>query len=388
MTGNHYKETLSDDLVIDGEFDMSHMDYWSNTGAKSTSTVYSGARSLEILMPVSHGSTISCNQVEKGTQSVAWRPVVPGETVFVSARIRVTAGAARIGLGYGDASNFQTSTQSSPSTTAVNTWQFITAQFVIPDGVHYVYIRCEKLATATANTSAFFDRVSMRKSPFTPVVGTHNPINSSNISTFMAAAAIGTAYIGDATITSAKIGNAEVGTLKIADKAVTAVETATWDSILTLPTSFSGNFSTYANGAQRAVTIPSGVATSGSVMRISVEGFVVGAVDTGVNSIPSGGGIYIVAEIRRNGVIIDQTPQYALSGTLIGIPILGRGQFSSATINITAGMFSFSMLDRPAVMSGTFTYSVHFRMVRTSVTYSPVSPSIQFHHLTVTVVNR
>jgi hypothetical protein len=54
---------------------------------------------------------------------------------------------------------------------------------------------------------------------------TLNQINSSNISTYIAAAAIGNAYIGDAQITTAKIGTAQIDTLRIAGNAVTTMGT-------------------------------------------------------------------------------------------------------------------------------------------------------------------
>lgn len=57
-----------------------------------------------------------------------------------------------------------------------------------------------------------------------PQFGSAFQINASNISTYIAGAAIGTAYIENAAITSAKIGAAEVGTLKIAGNAVTLAQ--------------------------------------------------------------------------------------------------------------------------------------------------------------------
>ncbi len=50
---------------------------------------------------------------------------------------------------------------------------------------------------------------------------TLDQISAANISTYIAAAAIGTAYIGNLAVTSAKIGSAAVETLKIAGNAVT-----------------------------------------------------------------------------------------------------------------------------------------------------------------------
>lgn len=52
-------------------------------------------------------------------------------------------------------------------------------------------------------------------------------ITSANISTYIAGAAIGTAYIADAAITQAKIGSAAVGSAQIADAAITTAKIGT-----------------------------------------------------------------------------------------------------------------------------------------------------------------
>ena len=54
-------------------------------------------------------------------------------------------------------------------------------------------------------------------------MATINQINSSNVWTYIGAAAIGTAFITDAAITNAKIGNLEVNTLKIAGNSVSSM---------------------------------------------------------------------------------------------------------------------------------------------------------------------
>lgn len=63
-------------------------------------------------------------------------------------------------------------------------------------------------------------------------MATIDQINSSNVWTYIGAAAIGTAFITDAAIVSAKIGDAEVGTLKVAGNAI----------------GFSGGMSGYSGG--------------------------------------------------------------------------------------------------------------------------------------------
>lgn len=57
-------------------------------------------------------------------------------------------------------------------------------------------------------------------------VGVNNPITSSNISTYIAAAAIGTAQIGNAAITNALIANAAVQAANIADANITGAKIA------------------------------------------------------------------------------------------------------------------------------------------------------------------
>jgi len=56
------------------------------------------------------------------------------------------------------------------------------------------------------------------------ILRSSNPINTTNISTYIAAGAIGTAYIGNAAITNALIGNAAITTAKISDAAITTAK--------------------------------------------------------------------------------------------------------------------------------------------------------------------
>lgn len=59
------------------------------------------------------------------------------------------------------------------------------------------------------------------------IVRSANPINSSNISTYIAGAAIGTAYIGNAAITTALINDAAITTAKINNAAITNAKIGT-----------------------------------------------------------------------------------------------------------------------------------------------------------------
>lgn len=54
------------------------------------------------------------------------------------------------------------------------------------------------------------------------IVRSANPITSANVSTYIGAAAIGTAYIQNAAITTALIGTAQITTLKVANEAITS----------------------------------------------------------------------------------------------------------------------------------------------------------------------
>jgi hypothetical protein len=57
-------------------------------------------------------------------------------------------------------------------------------------------------------------------------VGINNPVTASNISTYIASAAIDSAQIKDAAITTAKIGDANITSAKIADAAITSAKIA------------------------------------------------------------------------------------------------------------------------------------------------------------------
>lgn len=106
---------------------------------------------------------------------------------------------------------------SSTATDAINAGELfiskLTSDTIYPGG--YVDIACPQV-----EVGIYGGATSWGLSAFDSI-GLTNPINSGNISTYIAGAAIGTAFIGDAAITSAKIGDAEVGTLKIAGNAVT-----------------------------------------------------------------------------------------------------------------------------------------------------------------------
>ena len=122
-----------------------------------------------------------------------------------------------------------------------------------------------------------------------------NQITAANVSTFIAAAAIGTAYltdaaittakIADANITSAKIGDAQVNTLKIAGEAVTVPRAAT--GVQEATTS-----AIYLDSGQRACVIATGFGATTSrtltLDEVSTSGRIAQG-DTG-----SGGGITLV----------------------------------------------------------------------------------------------
>jgi hypothetical protein len=81
---------------------------------------------------------------------------------------------------------------------------------------------------------------------------TLSQITAANVSTYIASAAIGTAYIANAAITQAKIGNAAVGSAQIADAAITTAKIGT-AQIDTLRL------------AGRAVTFPQSAYTGGTI---------------------------------------------------------------------------------------------------------------------------
>jgi hypothetical protein len=95
-----------------------------------------------------------------------------------------------------------------------------------------------------------------------------NSITSANINTYIASAAIGTAYIADAAITQAKIGSAAVGSAQISDAAITTAKIGT--AAITSAKIGDAQVDTLQLAGQ-AVTIPISAYTDG-ILYYSVTG--------------------------------------------------------------------------------------------------------------------
>lgn len=153
-------------------------------------------------------------------------------------------------------------------------------------------------------------------------ITTNNKLTSSNISTYMASAAIASAYIGDAQITNAKIGTAAVDTLKIAGQAVT-VPTAT--SSTTSSTTLNHTFT--ASGS--SVIINAGMVFHPGVYQ------------------DAGTGVYYT----------DNTTVQLTKGTTVLISVLYPGEMLGVLFTIPNPILTFAMpfLDTPSAGSVTYT---------------------------------
>ena len=140
------------------------------------------------------------------------------------------------------------------------------------------------------STVRFADGTVMNTGDF---VNRLSQINSTNISTFIASAAIGTAYIGnaaistakiqDAAITSAKIGNLAVSTLSIQGNAVTVPSTA----FIATPSSLT--------------QIPLGVDVTDNGPFYDTEGALIGSISVTSNGVVTQNNLIIV--VGRTGIL-------------------------------------------------------------------------------------
>lgn len=170
-----------------------------------------------------------------------------------------------------------------------------------------------------------------------------NPINTTNISTYIASGAIGTAYIANAAITNALIADASITTAKIGAAAITSAKIGTAE-VATL------------NIAGQAVTIPSSAYTAGP------------STITAGNNVQS-----VTFTSSGNAVFITTSVSYlSISPTYAPVPIVfqirrgstviytGQGLFNGASdaFGNYPGSFTGSLTDTPS--SGSQTYSLYF----------------------------
>jgi len=145
----------------------------------------------------------------------------------------------------------------------------------------------------------------------TDIIHPNNPITSSNISTYIASAAIGSAYIADAAITSAKIDSLAVNTIHIANGAVT------------IP-SIASNY-THIQGDSNWKTI---LNTS---VYLNADGYIYawGSIQQGFSNFPT-------SEQWVIRLYIDGSIVYEVGGSMPGdsVSVAGAKQVSAGTRNI------------------------------------------------------
>lgn len=184
-------------------------------------------------------------------------------------------------------------------------------------------------------------------------------INSSNISTYIAGAAIG----------SAQIGAAAVNTLTIAGAAVSALEVATAASSLTLPrfSTSPGQFTSPVAGTSRSITITNWL--SSSSLRIIVWINQIARIKQG-----GAGFAETIVDLLENGVIVDSE---ILSQSIFGP--------AGALEPNQQSYVSFPFYRSPG--NGTRTYGVQFR-VRTSQSMLYTTNVINDHSIEITLSKR
>ncbi len=154
----------------------------------------------------------------------------PGDRIFAACYAKKTAGPGTTGLwiSWYKANNDYISSESNSVTSS--SYVRIPVIGVAPADTAYCLIS-PKLLGPDATSRAYFDQFEYAKYPKnsdidvsqTANVGafaTLNQITGDNISTYMAAAAIGTAYIANAAVGAAAIAGLAVGTAHIADGAI------------------------------------------------------------------------------------------------------------------------------------------------------------------------
>lgn len=345
VTGDHRNETFSDNLVVDGDMELSSSSYWddisgSGSRGKATNQVYSGTRSL--FAAPSNNSAFFIGQSERETINPLLVPIEDRETLFLSVWARTgSSNSAQIGVRLYNANGGTTSEDYSPSVTTSGAWQQLTYS-VSTFGSRFAQI------VLRVNNSSFqfvhFDRAIMRKSPITPVVGEHNPISSGNIGSVVTAPIVGGHNpIGPANV-STFMQSAAIDTLYVAGQAITATEIAENNSAFSVvsPTSTAnGAFSGWFTGVSRSITISNAVATTVVGISISIQERVL---NSGGN-----GTVFYELQVLRSGLEVGRI-----------FLTLGTGDPGNTYVS---RLSSALITDTPT--NGTSTYQVRLRAVRT-----------------------
>ncbi len=299
VTGERLTETFSDEFVLDRDFELPGTDYWSN-GTKSTAQFRSGTQSLASLN-LNLNSAFVYRQTEKSTSNDLLVPIEPGGRLYISGwfysslsnsygsiRLR-TYNSARSVVGLTAIANAQSGN--------ANQWQQLSGTFTAASNVFFVCIELSGINTQQSSANIYVDQLSMRKTEpgatfgsewsqvtgsgrpddnadvtggnpqhaswlTNNVVGDHNRISSSNITTYMSGAAIG----------NAQIGNAAIGTLTIANGAVSAIEVTNDTSGYTVskPTS-TNSYGSYATPLGRSITVSNATSNTFVLANFSVH---------------------------------------------------------------------------------------------------------------------
>ena len=184
-------------------------------------------------------------------------------------------------------------------------------------------------------------------------------ITPSNVGTYIASAAIGTAYIADAAITSAKIGSAAVGSAQIADASITSAKIG----IAAITTAKIGDAQVNTlQLAGQAVTIPTSAYTDGA---IQLSGGASGTLVQSVSFTSSGAPVYLAydffasatgtnqgtvtlnLQIKRGStvirsIVVASSPSISnyISGAFSDTP--GEGVVTYQILIVVSSVFSFT----------------------------------------------
>ena len=160
VTGNHPTETLSDELILDRDFELGGADYWSING-KQGSVVRFGASAMSM-----SNTAINDNYQMRyqGTGSdYLFIPVEPGEILYISGWMRSPAVAGSgTGVRTFDDTLTHVAWQQLIDNTVADTWEFLQNTFTVPAGVYFVVVW---MSTANLGSgTSYWDRLSLRKS--------------------------------------------------------------------------------------------------------------------------------------------------------------------------------------------------------------------------------
>ena len=220
-----------------------------------------------------------------------------------------------------------------------------------------VYIRA--ITNGQADPYLFFTRVFLGEasaaqttpSPWSPGTGI-SQITASNVSTYIASAAIGSAQIADAAITTAKIGDAQITNAKIGDAAITTAKIG--DAAITTAKIGDAQITNAKIGTAAVDTLK----IAGQAVTIPVSAYTAGS---------SGGGNIQSASITSTGAPIFVIASYAWTGddnnrgvrTRVlrnGVEVYDSGQVVAA--RGSGGLNSVSFRDTPGVGPHTYTVQV------------------------------